>query len=161
MNYTAYEPAVTAEQQQQILDRRLKNFESKIQVKDGCMIWTGWVTRNGYAGFFNGTKKVYAHRWNYERVKGPIPEGLVLDHLCRNRKCVNPDHLEAVTVQQNTLRGDHPRLMSLRRRPDPSLCGAGIHPWVEENILVTSYGNRCRACKREANRNYKQRKRGT
>ena len=161
MNYTAYEPTVTAEQQQRIIDSRLKRFESKIRIEDDCLIWTGWTNGKGYGGFFNGTKQVYAHRWNYERVRGPIPDGLVLDHLCRNRKCVNPDHLEAVTVQQNILRGDQPLLMSSRRRPDPTLCGAGLHPWVEENILSTPYGNRCRACKRKANHRYKQRKQGT
>lgn len=75
---------------------------------DGCWIWSAsrYVRRGGYGQFnLNGTA-VKAHRIAYELVKGPIPDGLVLDHLCRVTACVNPDHLEAVTQQENTRRGE-------------------------------------------------------
>ena len=68
---------------------------------DECWLWTGAKTMDGY-GQFN--RRSYAHRVSYEMHKGPIPEGLVIDHLCRNKKCVNPAHLEAVTNTVNLQR---------------------------------------------------------
>lgn len=74
--------------------------------KDGCWTKEGWNSGNGYGKIsVNGTAQM-AHRAMYEALVGPIPEGLVLDHLCRNRACCNPDHLEPVTIQINTHRGD-------------------------------------------------------
>lgn len=71
----------------------------------------GGIKNNGYGEFFtqrvNGkVKMVHAHRFSYEVVKGKIPDGLVIDHLCRNSKCVNPDHLEPVTQKENIIRGN-------------------------------------------------------
>ena len=75
---------------------------------NGCWIWQGSKDRLGYGrvgGSKSGEGRGLAHRFAYEFVKGPIPEGLELDHLCRNPPCVNPDHLEAVSHLVNTLRG--------------------------------------------------------
>ena len=66
-----------------------------------CWIWRGSLNQNGYGRDGNGM----AHRSYYERAHGPIPEGHTIDHLCRERACVNPDHLEAVTLKENTRRG--------------------------------------------------------
>lgn len=71
----------------------------------GCWIWVGRLNRNGYGRICLGGREPMAHRVSYELHVGPIPDGLVLDHLCRVRCCVNPFHLEPVTVQVNTLRG--------------------------------------------------------
>lgn len=72
----------------------------------GCWIWLGEQNRNGYGRFKRRGRKVMAHIYYYLLYKGPYNRDLVLDHLCRTRCCVNPNHLEPVTVQVNTLRGE-------------------------------------------------------
>lgn len=71
----------------------------------GCWIWTGRLNRNGYGRAAIAGREPVAHRAVYEALVGPIPSRRVLDHLCRNRRCVNPSHLEPVTVATNTHRG--------------------------------------------------------
>lgn len=70
---------------------------------DGCWLWTGH-TNGSYGVFWDGERHRLTHRFAYELVLGPIPEGLVLDHLCRTPRCVRPDHLEPVTQQENVRR---------------------------------------------------------
>lgn len=72
--------------------------------ENGCWEWVGSMGMTGYGHWRHGNTGL-AHRAVYQSIKGPIPNGLTLDHLCRNRKCVNPDHLEPVTIKQNVLRG--------------------------------------------------------
>ncbi len=82
---------------------------------DDCWEWLACCVE-GYGQFFvaNG-KRVKAHRFAYELLVGTIPDGLTLDHLCRNRKCCNPSHLEPVTVAENVLRGEGPCAQNARR----------------------------------------------
>jgi hypothetical protein len=89
-----------------------------------CWEWTAARKNGGYGSFAIGKGNVYAHRFAYEMLVGPIPEGLELDHLCRNRGCVNPDHLEPVTRQVNVLRGlvpEQTRQRNLTNNPNPYL----------------------------------------
>lgn len=86
-------------------------FWSKVLVGDDCWGWTGALKDNGYGEFGSGRKTargspevVYAHRYAYESLVGPVPEGLELDHLCRNRACVRPDHMEPVKHKENCRR---------------------------------------------------------
>jgi hypothetical protein len=97
----------------------LARFMMKVEIPgplDGCWLWTAAKTQKGY-GVFGATSPgvTTAHRWIYSRVVGVVPDGWVVDHLCRNHSCVNPDHLEAVTHSENLLRG-HAALRAERRR---------------------------------------------
>lgn len=71
-----------------------------------CWLWQGEINRNGYGRVWIEGKRVMVHRVVWGVLRGPIADGMVLDHLCRNRACCNPDHLEPVTVRENTLRGE-------------------------------------------------------
>jgi hypothetical protein len=85
-------------------------FWSKVvHLPNGCLQWTGAIDDNGYGEFgIPQGKIVYAHRYAWELDRGPIPKGLQIDHLCRNRGCVNVDHMELVTLAENLERGSHP-----------------------------------------------------
>lgn len=83
----------------------LERFLPKYEVTDDCWLWTAAIDKAGYGRIGEGTKVLYAHRVAYELAVGPIPAGLVIDHLCRTRNCVNPDHLEVVPQRRNILRG--------------------------------------------------------
>jgi hypothetical protein len=81
-------------------------FWAKVEITGFCWNWTASTVR-GYGAIGEGGKrgkKVYAHRWAYENLVGPIPDGLTLDHLCRNTLCVNPDHVEPVSGSENVKR---------------------------------------------------------
>ena len=85
----------------------INDFIGKIEIKenDDCLYWKGRTTYNGYGLFNYDRAAVRAHRYIYEHCVGKIPDGLDIDHLCRNRSCVNPSHLEPVTRKENINRG--------------------------------------------------------
>ena len=108
-----------------------------------CWMWTAWTTPAGYGQFGLDYKKVGAHRVAYELLVGPIPEGLYIDHLCRNPSCVNPSHLEPVTPGENVRRGDG------TRGHRKTHCKHG-HEFTIANSYIDSYGHwNCRTCSRE------------
>lgn len=134
-----------------------RRFDTRYEVDpNGCWIWTGATDRHGYGLFsINGTLRA-AHRYAYARQNGAIPPELVLDHLCRNTRCVNPAHLEAVTSGENVRRGQHPNQMVVRERR----CRRG-HSLIEPSSVCTDKkgGRACRVCVNERWRNdYRQRK---
>jgi hypothetical protein len=118
------------------------------KASDGCWLWTGYCIPQGYGSFWDGKRRQRAHRWAYEHFVGPIPKDCVLDHLCRVHRCVNPDHLEAVTQSVNVLRGDLPEMMRTKWG-NLTHCKRG-HEFTPENTIYNSRsGNRsCRQCRR-------------
>lgn len=122
-------------------------FWSRVEKTPDCWFWK---RAQGYGYFQMDGKGILAHRLAYELLVGPIPAGLELDHLCGRKNCVNPEHLEAVTHQENCLRGyNHNRAKET--------CNQG-HLLSGENLAVLPRGTRrCRECARANNRRYYQR----
>lgn len=123
----------------------------------GCWHWTGAAHGQGYGKFrWDQPNPSRAHRVSYTELVGKIPHGLCLDHLCRNPGCVNPAHLEPVTVRENTMRGLLPHVTKARNR-DRTSCRKG-HEVSKANTYTYPSGNRkCRVCEQEA---YHARKKG-
>lgn len=121
-------------------------FWRYVEKTDQCWNWTG-ATNLGYGTFCisqRPTKVVRAHRYAYELLVGPIPTGLVIDHLCRNHGCVNPSHMEPVTNRENVLRGD----TLPARNAAKTHCVHG-HLFNDANTKITKGGGRrCRTCDR-------------
>ncbi|MEU7163131.1 HNH endonuclease signature motif containing protein [Streptomyces morookaense] len=118
----------------------------------GCWEWAGTRTLQGYGQFWLDGRNQYAHRIAYEVVVAPIPDGLVIDHLCRNRACVNPGHLEPVTNRTNLLRGVGFAAAKARQ----THCIRG-HRFDTANTRRATNGTRkCRACDRERHRGRRQ-----
>lgn len=123
-------------------------FWEKVQVdSSGCWNWIGCRMDSGrtYGQLKVNRRLIYAHRFSYELHKGPIPDGLFLDHLCRTPSCVNPDHLEPVTNRENCLRGECPTVLIHRS----GKCRRG-HEMSGENVGYSRDGahRRCRTCSR-------------
>lgn len=107
----------------------------------GCWLWLGFLKR-GYGVVRRDGRKWAAHRFFYELLVGPIPDGLVIDHLCRVRNCVNPQHLEPVTNAENLARGEGPNAKALR----DNTCIRG-HEFTPENTYYRPSRPRVRICK--------------
>lgn len=118
-----------------------ERFWAKVEKTDSCWLWIASRGFGGYGRFYPGRPAASraAHRVSYEWAKGPIPDGLELDHLCRVRECVNPDHLEAVTHAENVRRA--------RAATAKDYCYRG-HEFTPENTLIDRDGwRRCRECR--------------
>lgn len=122
---------------------RVWNF---VDARGDCWEWTGYRNPLGYGQFTVAkyTKRI-AHRYIYELLLGPLETGKELDHLCRNRGCVNPDHLEPVTHVENMRRSASPNVIARRR----GRCLRG-HPLAGDNVGRQKSGIYCKACHRDA-----------
>lgn len=117
----------------------------------GCWSWVGGKDHKGYGSFqLRAKRAVRAHRFIYEQLIGPIAEGLQLDHLCRNRACCNPAHLEPVTLQENVSRGLTGKVNHMNAVK--THCPRG-HAYSVENTYVRPGGGTrcCKACRRKVN----------
>lgn len=119
-------------------------FEKVTEGDNDCWLWMGTRGKAGHGQFWNGSRVMGAHRWSYEFLRAEIPEGLVLDHLCRNPPCVNPWHLEPVPQSEN-----------MRRIPRKTHCPQG-HPYDASNTIINTSRPRpfraCRTCKNACDR---------
>lgn len=124
------------------------NMQNKVlHTEAGCWEWVGARSSSGYGTVWIGGVNYLPHRIAYELLVGPIPEGMQMDHLCRNKFCCNPSHVEPVTAKEN-----------MARRPDvrKSHCKHG-HELTVENLIVKRRGSgrverNCRECERVAQR---------
>jgi hypothetical protein len=136
-----------------------------VESSSGCWLWQLKIDKNGYGRMAVGGKTVLAHRAAYEAFVGPIPDGLVIDHLCHtrdrscagascvHRRCVNPDHLDVVTPGENTRRGRSLWAINARK----THCKNG-HEFTSANTYVWNGGRYCRTCNRAAVARRKARK---
>ena len=124
-----------------------------VVAKNGCWEWTGAVASTGYAILNIDKQRKLAHRIAYQLFVGPIHHPLQTDHLCRNKKCINPAHLEAVTSKENSLRGKHP-LYKIHRE---QICKRGHDLSVEENRIYRKDGRyRCKICVKQTRKEYQK-----
>lgn len=124
-----------------------ERFWAKVRKTESCWFWIGSIDVHGYGQIKKTSERrnVSAHRASYEMNVGTIPEGLTIDHLCRQRHCVRPDHLEVVTGAENTRRGFSPHATNSRK----THCVNG-HIFDEENTVIEDGGRHCRKCRAEA-----------
>lgn len=135
-----------------LMDRWLE----KVEITDGCWLWSAFRNQHGYGMIRDEGRVVRAHRVAYEAFRGPVPKGLELDHLCRNRACVRPSHLEAVSHAVNMRRGAGVAGLNAAK----STCVNG-HVFDIANTYVRAAGQRtCRACHRAHERARSMRARG-
>jgi hypothetical protein len=111
--------------------------------RNGCWLWAGGILPGGYGHVPDGRGEPLAHRLSWITFRGPIPEGLHLDHLCRVRSCIRPSHLEPVTMRENILRGTSPSAENAIK----THCPRG-HAYDGDNLQITPRGFRhCRTCR--------------
>ena len=120
----------------------MERFIDHIEIlNNGCWQWLGSLSTSGYGKHYIGSTQFFAHRFSYTIFNNEIPKNLHIDHLCRNRGCVNPEHLEAVTRKTNILRGNGATAINNRKK----YCKNG-HPFIRENISKVPNGKRCKIC---------------
>lgn len=120
----------------------IDRFNSKIIKTGNCWEWISLKSTNNYGIFRLNNKNYSSHRLSYELYKGKIPEGLVIDHLCKNTLCVNPDHLEAVTQKINLYRGNTVTLNHSKK----THCPQG-HEYSGKNLYLYEGSRYCKTCR--------------
>lgn len=119
-----------------------EKFLSRIEINEmGCWIWKAGKTSCGYGAFYENGKQIASHRYSYTKAKGGIPEKMDIDHLCRNRACCNPEHLEAVTRKANLERG----LTLIAGNLLKTHCPRG-HEYSKDNLIKSKKNRDCRIC---------------
>lgn len=144
------------------IEMHLEKVLSKISIQEDkqygdsyCWIWDGPIGGRGYGYVWIWGTNKRVHRVAYRLFVGPVPDGLQLDHLCRNRRCLNPNHLEPVTGKENIRRGTGPTSLNARK----TCCGVCGGPYVFKRHKTRGTVRECRACINAKARLYSQKKR--
>lgn len=116
----------------------------QIEKKGDCWLFIGNINRGGYGRLSINGRHTFAHRASWELSNGPIPDGLTIDHLCRTRSCINPKHMELVTIGENVLRG----IGITARNVKKTHCPKG-HEYNEKNTKGRDGKRHCGVCERE------------
>lgn len=128
----------------------INRFWNKVLFTTDCWEWQGWKKPDGYGIIRFNHKNLRVHRVSYELQKNQIPDGMVLDHLCRNKKCVNPEHLEVVTHKENTMRGNGVSVVNMKK----THCPQG-HEYTKENTYIRpnskKHDRQCLSCRNKTN----------
>lgn len=137
-----------------------ERLEKKIQKTDTCWNWISSGNENKYGHFYHKGKSYMAHRFVYEQLVGPIPPARYIDHVCQNKRCVNPAHLEPVSPSENNKRGNSMSGLNARK----THCNWG-HPLSGKNMrllkepgTMSTYHRVCLACKARLQKEYTTRK---
>ena len=147
---------VSGEGLEKLLGERVTLFWSKVSLSEGCWFWKAGKSKAGYGMFNNGCGMKYAHRLAWVSKNGTIPSNLVIDHLCRNRACVNPAHMELVSRGENVLRGEGESAKHSRK----THCPRG-HIYSAENTYVRldRKGRMCIQCQKDKYLTQKEKRR--
>lgn len=118
-----------------------ERFWSRVNKTDTCWLWTGHLASDGYGQIYNGKSSVYVHRLSLSFIGKTIPKGMEVDHLCRVKNCLNPEHLEVVTRKENILRGEGAAAKCARK----THCVRG-HELNADNIYPGKTYRQCKVC---------------
>lgn len=129
-----------------MLNEMPSRFRDNIDASEECWLWTGPLNDAGYGRVYFNKRQTRAHIMAYTLLIGPVPDGLELDHLCRVRRCANPEHLEPVTHGENMRRA-----FAARTEARNGVCPAGRHVIAEVGEYLWACGKKCKACHRERN----------
>ncbi len=123
-------------------------FWNNVDTTDDCWLWLQSTGSHNYGQTWDGKTVLLAHRVAWELTNGPIPDGLTIDHICRNRRCVNPSHLRLLSNVENArMNGNWAKTHCIRG-----------HEFTTENTFITKVGHRgCRICKRIVRRAWNER----
>lgn len=120
---------------------RIGSFWDAVNKTESCWLWLRYKNDNGYGVFSDNGKLILAHRYSYELLVGPVPDGKELHHKCETPGCVNPEHLEPLTHQENVLLGHGPSAQNARKTE----CKAG-HPYTKFGYIYEWNGKKMRRC---------------